>query len=703
MKHSFSDIDCALFDSAVIIAKNKNNERESNGIGKTTIFNAIEYVLFGEVPSSTLDKIIRHGTEKCVVQIEFKLEDKKYSVRRSRSIKGISDLQISQWENGRWQCISGNRIPENEKLLFDLIKLNHKAFINSIKFAQYDLSGIGSAKKGEKRKEIFKEPLHLSKYTKLAKIANDKRLKIKRKIDKKEVSIQSLGDPKADIEAAQSELTFCKSTIQSKNSTLERLKKTIETKKTTLTNLKNTLDRQDFGLHDKITTLGKKSKELKSRIEKANDRIQKNDKTINENTNKKAELNRLKTKFEEKKQKIESEKLRSPEKISFQLEKLKKDENIGTNLLTKLEVEYDQINKSLPKTDICPHCFQSITSEHRKYFENEIFQKLEEKSNTIKDTNLNLSKCRKKLQRIQAELDEINERDLVLKELNQKICSAETELELRKNNIIEAEQRLFEASEEMKAVQIEHNEVVESLNELKNAAKNSSVPELNQKIFELNDEIRVYDRSSENVQQELSEAQTRQGAAQEKLKTSKENLSKLKLLKKELKKLRKELEISGKGVGVFSPSGIPTFIIHTIIDEFQLEANKWLSRLRPELNFELDKNLEITYRVNSEDQEYDLLSIGQKVYITLAEKLALSRIIQKKLGIDIRFLLWDEVDQSLDNAGIEAFAEVAKELQKEFKLFIITHNESLKEKWNHAILVEGNDNNGTTAKVVEKW
>ena len=59
MSHGRTEIDCTAFDSILIVGQNKNNLRESNGVGKTTIFYAIDYVLFGVVPSDTIDEIIR--------------------------------------------------------------------------------------------------------------------------------------------------------------------------------------------------------------------------------------------------------------------------------------------------------------------------------------------------------------------------------------------------------------------------------------------------------------------------------------------------------------------------------------------------------------------------------------------------------------------------------------------------------------------
>ena len=58
MSHRRTEIDCTKFDSALIVGQDKSNPRESNGVGKSVIYHAIKYALFGTYPTSVVDKII---------------------------------------------------------------------------------------------------------------------------------------------------------------------------------------------------------------------------------------------------------------------------------------------------------------------------------------------------------------------------------------------------------------------------------------------------------------------------------------------------------------------------------------------------------------------------------------------------------------------------------------------------------------------
>lgn len=75
-------------------------------------------------------------------------------------------------------------------------------------------------------------------------------------------------------------------------------------------------------------------------------------------------------------------------------------------------------------------------------------------------------------------------------------------------------------------------------------------------------------------------------------------------------------------------------------------------------------------------------------------------MLQKRLGVDIKLLLLDEIDQSLDKAGVDAFADIIKTFQQAFTILVITHNDRLKDKFKSTILVEQDINMISTAKVV---
>src|SRR5574338_296478 len=198
MCHEKSYIDFTQFSSALIVGKMENNDNYSNGVGKTTIFKAIEYVLFNQADVN-MEKIIRDDTTSCRIVLDFLIGDQEYRVSRTRTRKS-TDLSLFQRNSvdgletevyhtiagdvyepfadkkvmeTYWKDLSGSRAGDTEKDLGKLIKINPKSFRSTIHFLQNDFGGLPTATP-ETRKKILKEALNLAVYTKLEKIAKDR-------------------------------------------------------------------------------------------------------------------------------------------------------------------------------------------------------------------------------------------------------------------------------------------------------------------------------------------------------------------------------------------------------------------------------------------------------------------------------------------------------------------------------------------------
>src|ERR1700678_2450616 len=84
-------IDFTQFSAALIVGKIENNDSYSNGVGKTSIFKAIEYALFNQADVN-LENIVRDDSGICRVVLDFLIGDQEYRLSRSRTKKGTTDL-----------------------------------------------------------------------------------------------------------------------------------------------------------------------------------------------------------------------------------------------------------------------------------------------------------------------------------------------------------------------------------------------------------------------------------------------------------------------------------------------------------------------------------------------------------------------------------------------------------------------------------
>lgn len=707
MSHSFTDIDCTLFKSVLILGKKRNNPLESLGVGKTTLFNGFEYVLFGVVPTKQLDRIVRDNCDRCQVIFEFEISDNIYRIIRSRNKKtGKSDVRFFQKIND-WNDISQKTPTETDEEIKKVIKISHIAFQNSIHFAQSDLRGLASVS-AKDRKNMLKEPLQISIYSKFEKIAGKQVSDSSKELERLKTLIQSLGDPNSDL------INF-----QLENSKLENQIKLTEIKQNEIQTL---LDQYLIKLSDlsktskninaiiiELDLLKNKQKTIINDMNRYKDYIYQSKLEIEKLTNNKIILNESLIKYLDQKEKLESSKL-DISIIRNDYNSLYKKEIEGSNLITKLQLEKQKFNQKLPEGDLCACCQQIVSLEHRQAYDIKRKSELiviEEKLDKYNKILNNI-----KLKRVQLEKDlqnaQIHEKDIL--NINHSISLHKLELKQNEDSILSSEEKKSSSEKELENLSEKYQYLIEQKNKLS-------------KIIEENDQIQIEDFNKKidankllrfTVAKELSILNTELGISVEKLKNRENDLSKLNDYKEQLSIIEKQYFMFLKVAQAFSPSGIPTLIINTILDDLQIIVNNLLSSLRPgiELFFSIVKEnndgqqedtLDINYRINGKDREYTQLSGGQKFLVALSLKLGMSLIIQHRLGVDIKFLELDEVDQSLDVAAIEAFADVIKSWQEKFTIFVITHNETLKNKFTHGILIESDDINGSTGKVVTEW
>ena len=220
--HEKSVIDFDKFSIALIVGKQKGNDKISNGVGKSTIFSAIKYVLFNETDFSSLDRIIRRGCDYCRVSLEFRVKEEVYKVIRRRSKREV-DLRLFVLANDNWTDITQRRPSDTEKELFKLIKMNAKTFSNSVLFSQAEvINGLAALTPGM-RKVILKDALQLGVYSVFEKLAKKKTADILKDIDKEKIILSTFGDPKSEIMELDDQLKGLQDIVSEKNCLLEFL------------------------------------------------------------------------------------------------------------------------------------------------------------------------------------------------------------------------------------------------------------------------------------------------------------------------------------------------------------------------------------------------------------------------------------------------------------------------------------------------
>lgn len=707
--HRSTEIDCTGFKSILIVGKTNHNSRKSNGVGKTTIFHAIEYALFGVVPMKRLEKVIRNGANKCSVEFDFEIENQTYRVMRSRTRKGNrSDLRLYRMGSVDWDDITQKTSTETETELANLIKISHSAFRSSILFAQADLHGLASVTPRE-RKVMLKEPLQISIYNRYEKVAKEKVSLSLREVDRIKTLISAINNPEEDILKFKSELEMVQTGITALKSNKEKLSEQLSALKAQINII--TLN-HNLPSDDEIKAI---ERQINSTVIK----IKGNSVYIAE---KSAELGRLvmsKATFSKKIQEYRKEinnintmNTQNRADIVDSINKLSSKEIDGKVYVSKLRADRKKIELPIPDGDECLHCRQTVTQQHRAICEAKRQTELVDLDQSIQKYSAMLESIQKKKAQFETALSACDANVRKIETLTNLINSSELEL-------THATKMIVAIKESIGPKEIENKELETTLSELRNKQdildrRTADAVKESEPIKKINREIADIQQKLDKIVIDHNAATMNVGVLSEKIRNRIDDQAKLSILRTELLERENDYRMRLKVQQAFSSYGVPTMIINTILDDLQIVANDLMNQIRPglEIVFSVAKTksdgqqedtLDIDYRINGVDHEYEQLSGGQKVMVALCLKFALSLIIQHRVGVDIKFLMLDEVDSQFDEESFDHYVEIIRKWQEKFTIFVISHNKDLKDKFKQAILVEGDDIEGYNASVTTNW
>jgi DNA repair exonuclease SbcCD ATPase subunit len=724
MCYDWAYIDFTQFSSAILVGRAEGNDAEANGVGKTTIFKSIEYVLFNQ-SNFNLESIIRDDATSCKVVFDFIMGDKEYRLARTRTIKGSTDLSLYErtaeigtieqvlhtdtyetlFDKKYWEDISGRRAADTEKDLNKLLKINYKSFRTFVHFVQHDFTSLATATP-EKRKAILKDALNLVIYAKLEKLTKDKSAALSRELDRVRALIEGLGDPEVDLLKMRTQMIEVEKNLASSLLLMSTYQKEIERLNNKVSQLTNDYN----GLESKFSA----SLATEQTIIQAKSRLET---TVKEYQTKKSNIVK-----EARELVIEVKQLEETQtqlltidyaQIDILSEKIENKKVLVTqhNVSIKTDMEeYEELKIPMPTDSMCKHCRQPMTDQHRQEHLIKDRTRMTELQVNIKNIKIAVQKLNLEIQAHQQAINSTTLSKQHLESVMNKIVTKKKELadkrnlhneysatlERNSNELKEKEQELLKAQEELKNSSLEEAKILQKQIEL----EKKNIVQVANKIGIANKEVTHFTSNKAVLEHSI----TQRGLDKQK----KEDLSKLFL------DLENKLGVYPLVAQAFSSTGIPNLIIHNILDDLQVEVNKLLTQFRPnlQLSFFVEKTkgdgteadtLDIQYQVGGKKRYYEQLSGAMQLMVLFSLKLGISFLLQNLLGIDIKFLLLDELDQSLSKGRVDAFVEIIKFLQKDFTVLVITHNDQLKDKFSHAILVEQDINMVSQAKVVSSW
>lgn len=456
------------------------------GSGKSTILMAIEFALFG-LGNQKGDSLLRKGTKKGTVTLEFQIENDNYLVQRSL-IRKENDGPVRQEKgilgmNGTKIQLSPSEIKEKIlKILNFKEPLNPRAQSVIFRYAVYtpqeDMKYVLSQKPDD-RLQTLRKAFGIEDY----KIASENASLISKSIKEKIIELKALT---ADLEEKQQELFLLKGNLEinenkhkkavSRKEELEKiikeqkdsleklqklelelkkiqteiphLKKQIEDKEELLIKnrdeIKNAEEENQQKLIPQMEVLDKVPKPTDETEEILNEKLEGIKKIVKENDALAANLIMLEENRQNNENELKDTQYKTSEGLKKEKEALlskieeqyklvdshKEQMQIISKKIHKLDFEKSDIEKKLDNVDglgdLCPICGSTLDAEHKKNLKAESDEKIRKINSESMILNQVDLKGKEKLESLEKEL-KILENDLNdLKILIDKISNYET-------------------------------------------------------------------------------------------------------------------------------------------------------------------------------------------------------------------------------------------------------------------------------------
>ena len=225
----------------------------------------------------------------------------------------------------------------------------------------------------------------------------------------------------------------------------------------------------------------------------------------------------------------------------------------------------------------------------------------------------------------------------------------------------------------------------------------TEVNELNTSLNQTNYEITSIRKTINDINQEIDDLTKDNADAKAEYETLKSLVGEKKELASQLEECRKDKDTLSVASKRLKDSGIKTRIIKTYLPTMNKMISHYLQSMEFYVNFTLDENFEETIKSRYRDVfSYESFSEGEKARIDIALLLTWRSIAKLKNSVDTNLLILDEIfDGSLDQSGSSELSWILRNFDDRTNVFVISHKESMNDKFERTIIVEKPKNYST--------
>ena len=669
-----------------------------NGVGKSTIFESIAWVLYGSVAARTsADQIKREGadsTDSCRVELDFIFEDNSYRVVREMTGKSLT-ISATVTVNGKIAATGAEIV---SKYIQKVLGIDFKSFFTSIFAKQKELNTLSSMVASDRRPLILRM-LGIDSLDEVIKdIKSDKKDKDfliekinqnlidetgKDKIQIYENEIKDLKELKNVsenlIKVSKEKIHILKKSIneiEKKCNTYKNNYERIKLKKEQLLESKTLFERKEK-LTDEITILKNKINERQIAID------QQKKKLINF-SNLDRDIKYSEERLFESNKKIE-ELLKNIEGYKTLV---KRFENDIKEIITKKE----KIQEIGPDAK-CPTCERVLDKQYKTLltkFNNEIIQKEKDVKTFLK----NIKGFEEERERCSREEEARKKKKEYLRN------------KLREKDRIETTINNYISEITKEKIDRENKEkIIEKLSAIKfNPKEFETTSKQVNELFKMYQNI-LEERDSKkddlsNLKIDMEKKESDKKLISQKIENFEEKLSELEKSKKQIKE--EKIVVQRLGMLIDVMSNFRTHLISRIRPTLSSYSSDYFERLTDGKynEVELDENYNLLVYDNGTSYGIERFSGGEEDLANLCLRLAISEVITERAGGAFNFIVLDEIFGSQDMYRRQNIMKALKSLSSKFRqIFLITHIDEIKNYMENAITIVEEENGESKIKI----
>lgn len=653
-----------------------------NGAGKSSLLEAITWALWGKARTNAPDELIHHERTEMRVVFTFDQSGSKYEVTRQRKSdkRGSSALELRGWDSATesWRSLTEATIRGTQSRIDNLLRLDYETFVNSAFLAQGRADEF-TMKTPNQRKEVLANILGLDIWDILENRAKEKARNAREEIQRLEGRLDEIERELSRRGEYEQEYARSGEAAQTASAALQEA----ETQWANLEQARAQLVTHQRQIDDLTTRIVRTEKEIKEAAEEMEVvSVQADIEAITGALSDVREALQQLDPIQEKHNKLALQGVELSNE-SARLEGL----NAALGPATEpIKVRVDTLRSATEP--LCPTCGQALTEEHRE----DLVRELEGEVETRREHFRNNRK------RIAELVHNIFELDRGLKRTSH-LLSDRSELERKVGELENAQSHAGKAAQ--RAARIE-----------KMIERWSKSLEMDRKkrleSEELADKSELGLKAASISKETLEKLRLGKRLADEKVGGARQRMAALESLAEQRQKLLDERALEAENQGLFedlqvafSKRGVPAMIIETVVPELEQSANKLLKLMTDEKMAVQIKTLrtlksgderEVLDIIISDElgtRSYDLYSGGESFRINFAIRIALSRLLARRAGAQLRSLFIDEGFGSQDARGREQLVAAINSIQDDFELIlVITHIDEMKDAFPTRIEVE---------------